>query len=188
MQCLFWLLGCGYQCNVCIQDFVVSVVLVWLLHICMPIYMWGCVHIWGWGKVFLGLHILGQGDHVGAVEHPFLHVSSLVLRYWGLVCTNMYVYSHLLVCCFVVLLVLVCVWPWHGSACIYALLGLLFCWVVVVGLLFWLWHAGVGIYMHSFVYCLWFLVFLCRSDICFIYIYIYIYAMFVLVAWLWVPV
>ena len=137
--------------------------------------MWGCVHIWGWGKVFLGLHILGQGDHVGAVEHPFLHVSSLVLRYWGLVCTNMYVYSHLLVCCFVVLLVLVCVWPWHGSACIYALLGLLFCWVVVVGLLFWLWHAGVGIYMHSFVYCLWFLVFLCRSDICFIYIYIYIY-------------
>ena len=82
----------------------------------------------------------------------------------------MYGYSHLLVCCFVVLLVLVLFLALAWKCMCISLLGLLFCWVVVVGLLFWLWHAGVGIYMHSFVYCLWFLVFLCRSDICFIYI------------------
>ena len=31
------------------------------LHMCVPIYMWSCVHIWGWDRVVLGVCMFGAG-------------------------------------------------------------------------------------------------------------------------------
>ena len=184
--------GCGYHCNVCIQDFVVSVVLVWLLHICKSIYMWdmcisGAVTKYFWGCLFSPRGTLFVNAFPNQICTSIL-VSTLGLRYCGLVVyLNMYRYVWiftsvgLLFCCFVSFgLCLALAWK-----CLYiCIIGFVVllgcgCWVVVLVM------ACRCRYIHAF-FCLLLVVscVLCRSDICFIYIY----AMFVLVAWLWVPV
>ena len=103
--------GCGYHCNVCIQDFVVSVVLVWLLHICKSIYMWdmcisGAVTKYFWGCLFSPRGTLFVNAFPNQICTSIL-VSTLGLRYCGLVVyLNMYRYVWiftsvgLLFCCF----------------------------------------------------------------------------------------
>ena len=68
--------GCGYHCNVCIQDFVVSVVLVWLLHICKFIYMWDMCISGAGTKYFWGCLFSPRGTHFGkciSVPNMYFH-------------------------------------------------------------------------------------------------------------------
>ena len=50
----FVLLVCGCQHDVCIQDFVVFVVLVLILHMCMSTYICGAMYISGQGQGSFG--------------------------------------------------------------------------------------------------------------------------------------
>ena len=61
------MLACGCQCGVCIEDVAFSASLVLLLHMCVPISIWSCVHICGWDRVVLGVCMFGAGADIQLV-------------------------------------------------------------------------------------------------------------------------